>query len=312
MRTYRYLHLDVFTDRWFEGNQLAVFPDGRGLSADVMQRIALEMAFSETTFVLPPERGGDVRMRIFTPAEELPMAGHPTIGSTFALAHEGVIARGRREFVFELGVGPTPVELEWDRDGPSFAWMTQKPPAFGRSPSDLDAVAAAIGLTRADLAPGPPPQEVSCGVPFLFVRLVRRAAVDAAEPDRRAMVRLFNAERLRELGIFIFTTERGPSTTVGAGSDDATCYSRMFAPTLGVMEDPATGAASGPLGCYLVHHGVVSPEEGRTLLSVQGVKMGRPSRIHISIGSSGGAIDRVRIGGRSVLVGEGMLHIPDA
>ena len=104
---YRYLHLDVFTERRFEGNQLAVFPEPGELTAQQMQLIAKEMNFSESTFILPPERGGDVRMRIFTPAEELPMAGHPTIGSTFALAIEGVISPGREGFVFELGVGPT-------------------------------------------------------------------------------------------------------------------------------------------------------------------------------------------------------------
>src|ERR671910_95789 len=112
MRSYRYLHLDVFTDRAFEGNQLAVFPEPKGLSTDDMQTITREMNFSECTFIFPTETPGtDVRMRIFTPGEELPMAGHPTIGSTFALAKEGAIARGRPEFVFELGIGPTPVSL---------------------------------------------------------------------------------------------------------------------------------------------------------------------------------------------------------
>jgi trans-2,3-dihydro-3-hydroxyanthranilate isomerase len=117
----RYIHLDVFTDRPFEGNQLAVFPEPHGLTAAEMQAIAREMNFSECTFIFPREKSGDVRMRIFTPGEELPMAGHPTIGSTFALASEGTIARGRKEFVFELGIGPTPVSLEWDEAGLSFA-----------------------------------------------------------------------------------------------------------------------------------------------------------------------------------------------
>src|SRR5262245_58707633 len=110
----RYLHYDVFTDTPFEGNQLAVFTDARGLSAQQMQALAREMNFSESTFILPAEaQGTDIRMRIFTPGSELPMAGHPTIGSTFALAHEGVIAAGRNRFVFGLGVGPTTVELKW-------------------------------------------------------------------------------------------------------------------------------------------------------------------------------------------------------
>src|SRR6476646_3158051 len=113
MPTYRYLHYDVFTDARFEGNQLAVFPEPAGLAAGDMQRIARAMNFSETTFVFPAEAGGtDVRMRIFTPGEELPIAGHPTIGTTFALVHERVIKPGQGQFVFGLGVGPTPVSLE--------------------------------------------------------------------------------------------------------------------------------------------------------------------------------------------------------
>src|SRR3954454_21725113 len=114
VRSYRFLQFDVFTDHLFGGNQLAVFLDARGLSAETMQAIAKEMNFSESTFVLPPEqRGTDVRMRIFTPGEELPAAGHPTIGTTFALARTGVIERDRQTLVFGLGVGPTPVSLTW-------------------------------------------------------------------------------------------------------------------------------------------------------------------------------------------------------
>ena len=136
MPSFRYLHLDVFTDSPLEGNQLAVFPEPEGLDTEMMQAITREMNFSECTFIFPPERGGDVKMRIFTPAEELHMAGHPTIGSTFALAAEGTIARGRTDFVFELGVGPTPVSLEWEDGALAFAWMTQQLPKFGGVISD--------------------------------------------------------------------------------------------------------------------------------------------------------------------------------
>src|SRR5438132_2624537 len=145
MPTLRYLHLDVFTDRALEGNQLAVFPEPQGLTADAMQAIAREMAFSESTFIFPPERGGDVRMRIFTPGEELPMAGHPTIGSTFALAKEGVIKAEQSGFVFGLNVGPTPVSLEWKGTALDFAWMTQKNPEFGGEMNDRTGFARAIG-----------------------------------------------------------------------------------------------------------------------------------------------------------------------
>src|SRR5207244_4143394 len=130
-RSYRYLHYDVFTDHLFGGNQLAVFLDGRGLPGETMQAIAKEMNFSESTFVLPAEQADtDARMRIFTPGEELPMAGHPTIGSTFALARAGVIGAGRERFVFGLGVGPVPVSLTWKGEDLSFVWMTQSNPSF--------------------------------------------------------------------------------------------------------------------------------------------------------------------------------------
>src|SRR5260221_12154389 len=120
-RSYRYLHYDVFTDHLFGGNQLAVLLDARGLSSETMQAIAKEMNFSETTFVLPPEKQGtDIRMRIFTPGQELPTAGHPTIGTTFALERTGVIDRGRKQFVFGLGIGPVPVSLTWSGDDLSF------------------------------------------------------------------------------------------------------------------------------------------------------------------------------------------------
>src|SRR4051812_4216007 len=128
-RSYRYLHYDVFTDHLFGGNQLAVFLDGRGLATEAMQAIAKEMNFSETTFLLPAEAPGtDVRMRIFTPAEELPTAGHPTIGSTFALARVGVLAPRRPQCVFDCKIGPVPVALTWNGDDLSFAWMTQGMP----------------------------------------------------------------------------------------------------------------------------------------------------------------------------------------
>lgn len=298
----RYLHLDVFTDTAFEGNQLAVFPEPEsGISKARMQRIAAEMNFSESTFVFPPEKSGDVKMRIFTPGEELPMAGHPTIGTTFALAIEGVIARGREQFVFELGVGPIPVSLEWDEQGLSFAWMTQPLPSFGPELAGRDAIAKSVGLDPSDIVDDLPIEVVSCGVPFLFVPVSTRAAVDRVSIDRRALARAFQDEEANELPVFFFTSDR-----TGADGDE-TVYSRMLAPGFGIAEDPATGGASGPLGSYLLHHNVVTAEQARSMLSLQGAAMGRPSRIYISIESNADAITRVRVGGKSVLVGRGEL-----
>src|SRR5256885_4434120 len=145
VRSYRFLQLDVFTNHLFGGNQLAVFPDGRGLSCETMQAIAKEMNFSETTFVLPAEAAGtDVRVRIFTPGSELPMAGHPTIGTAFALARTGAIAPGRERTVFGLGVGPTPVTMTWKAHDLAFAWMTQQPPVFSESLANRAGAATAL------------------------------------------------------------------------------------------------------------------------------------------------------------------------
>ena len=293
----RFLHYDVFTITRFEGNQLAVFLDGRGLEPQRMQAIAREMAFSETTFILPAEEPGtDVRMRIFTPGTELPMAGHPTIGSTFALADDGVIAGGTERFVFGLGVGPTPVAMEWSQGRLRFAWMTQRAPKFGATIDDAQAVAMALGLRRDDLASGLPIQEVSCGVPFLFVPVATRAAVDRAVSEAGPLRRLGEATGLN-LPVFLFTLE--------AGRPEATVYSRMFSPHFGIAEDPATGGASGPLGSYLVEYGLVTGDAAQKILSLQGHAMGRPSRIHIRIGGACGTITSVEIGGESVLVARG-------
>ena len=292
-----FLQYDVFTDEALAGNQLAVFLDGRGLSTERMQAIAREMNFSESTFILPPEAAGtDVRMRIFTPGNELPMAGHPTVGSTFALAHTGAIRTGLARFVFGLGVGPVPVDLEWEGTRLRFAWMTQLKPVFGPAIDAREAVAAAIGLGAADLAPDLPIQLVTTGLPFLFVPLRSRDAVDRASCDVSAFRRLESSNDI-DVGIFLFTV-------LPPGSSE-TAYSRMFAPGFGMVEDPATGSASGALGCYLVRHGLVTGDASRRMVSLQGVAMGRPSRIHIAIDSRGDEIVSVKVGGSSVLVARG-------
>jgi len=299
----RYLHLDVFTAKMFGGNQLAVFLDARGLATETMQAVTKEMNFSECTFILPAERSDtDIRMRIFTPGREMPMAGHPTVGSAFALALAGVIPPGRRRWIFGLNVGPTPVDIDWDGGAPTFAWMTQQRPVFGPTVADVAAAARAVGLdTAAVSATGLPVQEVSCGVPFVFIPVATRALVDEASPDLGTFNRLCEAAGVDNHAMFVFSREPGP--------DRATVYSRMFAPGLGVHEDPATGAASGPLGCYLVKHGVVPPSQSGTILSLQGVRMGRPSRVHVAIGLDAGEITRVRVGGEAVLVGEGYVEV---
>ena len=193
-RSYRYLHYDVFTAQLFGGNQLAVFLDGRGLAADAMQAIAKEMNFSETTFILPPEqRGTDFRLRIFTPGAELPMAGHPTIGSAFALARAGVLEPARKDFVFGLGLGPTPVALTWRGSDLTFASMTQRLPMFAKPIADPAGAARALGLPQAAVAgAGLPVQVVSCGLPYLLIPLATRRAVDNAASNSEAIDTFFH------------------------------------------------------------------------------------------------------------------------
>jgi trans-2,3-dihydro-3-hydroxyanthranilate isomerase len=300
-----YLHLDVFADQAFAGNQLAVFTDARGITARCMQRIAQEMAFSETTFVFPAESADtDVRVRIFTPGRELPMAGHPTIGTVFALAENGEIHKGTARVTLGLGVGPTPVSLEWNQDRLAFAWMQQPLPEFGFVPQHLDRLAGALGLEERDIREsGLPAQEVSSGVPFFFVPLGTRDAVNRAQADRAALRAFFEMNGRPELPVFVFSRE--------PGADGATAFSRMFAPIFGISEDPATGGASGPLGAYLLTRGAVTPDQAAHMVSLQGVAMGRPSRIAISVGTRNGEISDVRVGGTCVSLGAGFLDVPD-
>jgi trans-2,3-dihydro-3-hydroxyanthranilate isomerase len=296
----RYLHYDVFTTTPHAGNQLAVFMEPQGLATEAMASMTREMNYSECTFVLPSEAAGtDFRLRIFGRAgNEMPFAGHPVIGSTFAIANEGVFPGGRREVVWGLGLGPTPVALEWEGDRLRFAWMTQQRPQFGPTLPPNATLASAIGVAPEQLVAQLPVQEVSCGSAFFYAPLTTRAAVDAVQMNARELDALFKAAGLQRRGIFVFTTERG--------ADGATVYSRMVGAT--GSEDPATGSASGPLGCYLVRHALVAPSAAGAIVSAQGVKMGRPSRIHIRIETTGTDITRVQVGGASVLVGDGRLR----
>lgn len=292
-----FLHYDVFTSEPLAGNQLAVFLDGRGVSTGRMQAIAREMNFSESTFILPAEEPGTgVRMRIFTPASELPMAGHPTIGSTFALAETGVIRPGAARFVFGLGVGPTPVDLEWDGSRLRFAWMTQRLPTFGPALDARDLAAAAVGLSVDDLVSDLPVQEVSCGLRYVLVPLRSRALVDRASGDAAAIHRLVESAGV-EPAVYPFA--------VLPGGSEATVYARMFAPAFGIGEDPATGSAAGPLGCYLVRYRLLAPDTARRIIDLQGVAMGRPSVMHVAIRERDGEIVEVKVGGTAVLVGRG-------
>ena len=301
-----YYLVDVFTDRPFGGNQLAVFPDARGLAPETMQALAKELNLSESAFVFPAQdAASDYRVRFFTPAVELPMAGHPTVGTAFALAHEGLIRLASPEttVLFEEGVGVVPVTLT-ARDGRlDVIQMRQPLPSFGPLFTDREAIAQILSLDATLLDPTLPLEVVSCGVPFLFV------PVQSLEAMRAIRLRLDVWERvLRDFAaphVFVFTQE-----VVLPGS---TVHSRMFAPAMGIAEDPATGAASGPLGCYLLRHGLVQPSAGSSsqMVSEQGFELGRPSLVQVQIELDGERITGVAIGGQCYFIGNGWITLPE-
>ena len=301
MRRLHYHRVDVFTDRAFGGNPLAVFTNGRGVASETMQAIAKEFNLSESTFVLPPDDPRhDWRVRIFTPGNELPMAGHPTVGTSFVLAREHMIRCDGREtnITLEEGVGPIPVRVEFEGGEPSFAEMSQPLPKFGPESKDRRAVAEMLSLGADDIEDDLPVEVVSCGVPFLYVPLRTLDAARRARP-RADLIEGASAREGLPPEVFVFTRE--------VENEGSTVHSRMFAPGLGITEDPATGAASGPLGCYLVRHGLAPAGE---IVSEQGIEMGRPSYIRITIESQGEEITAVRVGGQCHFMGEGFIEIP--
>jgi trans-2,3-dihydro-3-hydroxyanthranilate isomerase len=302
MNSRAYHLVDVFTDRAFGGNPLAVFLDGNGMSDALMQAIAKELNLSETTFVLPPQDpANDFRVRIFTPGQELPMAGHPTVGTTFVLARSGLISpgTGRTGITLEEGVGPIPVAIDWKDGQPGFIEMQQPPPQFGPPIEYRAGIAEMLSLEPKAIREDLPIQVVSCGVPFLFV------PVKSLEAIRRIRFRGDVAERLKAPAgnTFVFTME---TEFPGSG-----VHSRMLAPLLGITEDPATGGASGPLGCYLVRHRVLEFEDELRVVSEQGVEMGRPSFLHIRIRGTADEIHAVHVGGSCCYMGSGQLELPE-
>jgi trans-2,3-dihydro-3-hydroxyanthranilate isomerase len=286
----RYLIADVFTATPLEGNQLGVFPDGRGLDGTLMQRTARELNLSETVFFLPSERGCDARVRIFTPFGELPFAGHPVLGSAFVLgdllraanvgaANVGAANIRAAKVTLETGLGPVPVELEWDWDRVVFGWMEQPIPAaepFERAAELL----AALGVPGSGL----PVEAYRNGPRHVYVELASEAEVAGLKPDQRALGEL-------EIGVSCFA---------GRG---ASWKTRMFAPFHGVPEDPATGSAAGPLAVHLARHGRIS--FGEEVEIRQGEEIGRPSRLYARAEGSADRIERVLVGGSAIIVARG-------
>jgi trans-2,3-dihydro-3-hydroxyanthranilate isomerase len=308
MPSHSFVQCDVFTDRAFGGNPLAVFPDGRGIDDATMQRIAREMNLSETVFVLPPSDPAKAlrRLRIFTPATELPMAGHPVVGTWHVLALRGVVlppasGTGTVTVQQELGVGILPVAIEFASGAPVKVVMTQPPPRVGERPDLAGAAARALGLAPDEIETSQLPLVVaSTGVPFLVVPVRGRAALARIAVSESALVACLDAAQA--LGLYAVSLE--------THSADAVASARMFGPpSIDVGEDPATGSAAGPLAAALVHHGVVRSVDGLARFVIeQGVDMGRPSRIEAEVEGGPGAARTVRIAGGSVVVIEGELR----
>ena len=282
MRTLRYVVADVFTDTPLEGNQLAVFTDGRDLDDETMQALARETKYSETVFVLPTEADADVRIRIFTPAAEIPFAGHPTLGTAFVLGGplQKTVIR------LETGAGVVPVELEREGARIVFGRMSQPLPTWKPFAQEAELVAA-LGVERSEL----PVEVYDNGLENVYVCLGSEDEVARLEPQLGRLGKLDPV-----LGINCFAGEGRRWKT------------RMFAPGGGVPEDPATGSAAGPLALHVARHGLAP--FGEEIEISQGAEIGRPSKLYARVEGSAENVERVEVGGSAVVVARGEFRLP--
>jgi len=274
---FRYVAVDVFTDRPLEGNALAVFTDAREIPEDMLQRLARETNLSETVYVYPGEQGGHAKIRIFTPTTEVPFAGHPTLGSAFVLGGPLQL----EEIRLETGAGVIPVRLEREGARITFGWMTQPVPTVAEYEA-ADELLAALGVSRSTL----PVEVYDNGLQHVYVALGSEDEVAALEPAMTALARLPDV-----LGVNCFA---------GEGTRWKT---RMFAPGGGVPEDPATGSAAGPLACHLARHGRIA--FGDEIEISQGAEIKRPSKLYARVEGSPEQISKVEVGGSAVIVARG-------
>jgi trans-2,3-dihydro-3-hydroxyanthranilate isomerase len=281
VESYRYVVCDVFTDTPLEGNQLAVFTDARELPEELLQPLARELKFSETVFVYPAGAGAHARIRIFTPAAEIPFAGHPTLGTAFVLG--GPLQLG--EIRLETGVGVVPVTLEREGARIVFGRMSQPVPTVEPF-ADEQGLFADLGVEGSEL----PVELYDNGLHHVYVVLRSQEEVAALKPDYARLA------------------ERGPILLVSTIAGSGTWWkTRMFAPGGGVPEDPATGSAAGPLCVHLVRHGLVAP--GEEIEITQGVELQRPSKLYARVEGTPEQIERVEVGGGAVVVARGQFRL---
>ena len=312
---YNFIQLDVFTDRAFCGNPLAVFPEAEGLSDERMQQIAREMNLSETVFVLPSEREEvSRRLRIFTPTSELPFAGHPVVGTWNCLAREGVVplpenGNGWVSIKHEVGIGILPVDIEFKDGEPARVVMTQGKFEIRGEIEDWHEqaeIARALGLAREDLDETLPIQAVSTGNTMLLVPVRSLSDVGNCRPNLALLDEICKRSGFSEAnatGCYAFTRE-----TIEIG--EARAHARFFIGQ-NIGEDPATGSAAGPLGGYLVYHDAARVEAAEGVYRFvieQGDFTNRPSRIGLEVKGKPGGVEEVRVGGTSVVVARGTLE----
>lgn len=295
MSASRYFLLDVFTTQRFEGNPLAVFPEGDEIPPERMQTIAGELNLSETVFLTAASDGTSAaRARIFSPRKELDFAGHPTIGSAYLLH---ALGRVTASFSIQENVGAVPIELERSQGAAPRFWLTTPPIRFAEE-LPVDLCAALLALDPSDFGSAPP-QFVTAGSPLLFIQLKTPSAVDRVVVQAAVLPQALGS--LNSGGTFIFAQN--------ASADGRhNVYSRMFAPQIGIAEDAATGGATGPLAAYMRRHGLVPPSGDVNFVSEQGVKMGRRSLLHVRMRLSNNA-DIIQVGGSAVTVAEGAMTL---
>lgn len=304
MKSYEFFIADVFTNRRFGGNQLAVFTDGSGLDGETMQEIAREMNYSETTFLLPPESGGDYRVRIFTPASELPFAGHPLVGTGFVIVAQGLKpqAEPQTTVTLECGVGDIFVTVETAGGVAGHTVMTQPAPVVRSLWADTARLAKALSLAAADIEEtGTPVEVLDNGIPVMIVPVATLAAVQNIKVDINALEAV--SREAGALTVLAFAPQGvEPSSAV---------HCRVFVPLQGIAEDAATGSANGPLGFYCVRHGVVAAKPTTTLISEQGFEMKRPSLLTIELDMDDALqeVKAVRVGGGVVISGRGEIFV---
>ena len=295
---YKFYTLDVFTDRAFGGNQLAVIPHAKGLSAEMMAKIAIEFNFSETVFVFPPlDKTMDYQLRIFTPGGEIPFAGHPTIGTAYLLAHLGMVKLGQDNptVILGEGAGNVPVTIEIEDNSPiSSTLKAPQPPQFFTDVPKIAQLAEILSLSVADFNEAYPPMGVSCGFPFLIVPLNSAKALSQAKIN----LPLWRQHLSNYIAPHVYPCYR---------LDESNWEVRMFAPALNINEDPATGSAATAFAAYLAHLNNPDNSEQRWYLH-QGNQINRPSKIVAIATKKNGKITDIFVQGKSVLVSEGIFY----